>query len=461
MRSIPIDVKQKLLQNIQSKSNDANPNLRILATQSTVNTLLTEIIHKDTTAAFGDVAIRQLEGEKEPSLAYAICVDNGKANIYERPFPTYTDTPWRLVWSVDEAVSDVAIEFDGFWGTDINNQWHYLQTENIPYVFLVIDSVLYVQKWNDSSSRVLLAENVSNISACRGWQSSDDILQDQGLIVGYIRDNAVFYRSFCTNESFEKVWEPERSVLSLGANNKTLCLFRTNDFRVGFLAENTEGRIQYVLSDRTYAGQSIKPESVYSQVVQECSIAVYQIKYQDIVHEASSDLIVQFTNNYIANFMTIENFTVVSTTRQGLNEFVITTSHTLEEKQPLIDYLEVVTSLGAKINISSVTVTDKTIRVITASEITLQNGVNINLKDNSNLRYLPKNSTPFMVPSFSAVFPPEAVIVDEPQLNVLLVVNKLNNIQIYFPVQNSSEEFNVNFSYLCTLKATMVGSVPV
>ena len=68
MRTIPYELRQRLLKDIQTKSTDAEPQLRVVATQSTTNTLLSEIIHKDIPASYGDVAIRQLAGEKEPSL---------------------------------------------------------------------------------------------------------------------------------------------------------------------------------------------------------------------------------------------------------------------------------------------------------------------------------------------------------------------------------------------------------
>ncbi len=94
------------------QSTDSQPNLKVIATQSTMNTLLTEIIHNDVDTDYGDIAIRQLPTEKEPSLSYSICIDEGVANIYSRVFPAYIDNPWDFLWELWSA-DEVAIEFNG------------------------------------------------------------------------------------------------------------------------------------------------------------------------------------------------------------------------------------------------------------------------------------------------------------------------------------------------------------
>jgi hypothetical protein len=54
MRILPTEIRNKLLERFQVESRDAKPNLRVVATQSTVNTLLTEDIHTDAAARGGD-----------------------------------------------------------------------------------------------------------------------------------------------------------------------------------------------------------------------------------------------------------------------------------------------------------------------------------------------------------------------------------------------------------------------
>ncbi len=259
MRNVPIDLKQKLLKQFYGVSKDNLPQIQVIAKQASINTLITEIIHEDMPANFGDVAIRQLPGETQPSLAYAICIDNGIGNIYSRKMPAFAEQDWELVWSIG-AVKDVAIEFNGEWRINPKKRFYELFTEETPYIFFTDNSNnLYVQKWSDVSTRIPLAAGASQISVCRGWQSTLDTGVDQGLIIGYLRDGKVFYRAYCQQSNGEYIWETENEVAELGTGNTTLCVFRTNDFRVGFLTENA-GLMNYVLSERTYAGQAMPPE---------------------------------------------------------------------------------------------------------------------------------------------------------------------------------------------------------
>ena len=209
MRILPAEIRNKLLERFQVESRDAKPNLRVVATQSTVNTLLTEDIHTDASASFGDVAVRQLPGEATPSLAYAICIDSGVANIYERSFPTDLESPWAWNWTLG-AAADVAIEFNGEWTINAKTRCYGLITEETPYIFFTDTSgTLYVQKWQDEATRIPLAENVEQISSCRAWKSNLDVGVDQGLVIGYLREGNVYYRTYAEQEGGAILWEEE------------------------------------------------------------------------------------------------------------------------------------------------------------------------------------------------------------------------------------------------------------
>ncbi len=264
MRSVPTELKQKLLKRFYGTSTDSLPQIQVIAKQANINTLISEVIHEDIPSDFGDVAIRQLPGEVQPSMAYAVCVDNGEGNIYSRNLPAYAEEQWKFCWSLG-AVKDVAIEYNGEWYINPKKRYYGLITEEYPYIFFVDSSDnLYVQKWDDINSRVLLAAGVSQISVCRGWQSTLDTGVDQGLIIGYLRGGMVFYRAYCQQSTGEYIWEIENEVTELGTGNVSLCVFRTNDFRIGFLTENA-GVMNYVLSERTYAGQAMPPEYAMAQ----------------------------------------------------------------------------------------------------------------------------------------------------------------------------------------------------
>lgn len=261
MRSIPTALKEKLTNRFKVENTNSMPKLRVVATQTSVNSLLSEPIHEDIAPAFGDVAIRQMAGEANLSLAYAICLDNGIAKVYQRKFPASMEYPWEYQWTLGSA-SDVAIEFNGVWKMNAEKEWYYLQTDEYPYIFYVKNGTLYVQNWKNSASAIHIATGVNQISACKGWQSSVDRELDQGLIIGYIKGGSVYYRAFCCQENGSYVWEAEHEVTTLGTGNTTLSVIRTNDFRIGFLTQNN-GRMLLALTHRNYAGMSVRPETAH------------------------------------------------------------------------------------------------------------------------------------------------------------------------------------------------------
>ena len=259
MKTIPINLKRKLAEQFKASSTGSEPRIRLVATQMAINTLLSEIIHEDIPAAFGDVTIRQLPGELRASLSYAVCVDDGVATIYKRDFPADEDHDWEYVWTFGNA-TDAAIEFQGTWKMSESGEWCYLETEQYPYIFTLESGNLYVQHWQDTSTRLLLAEGVSQIAACKGWQNPVDPALDQGLVIGYLKNGEVKYRSYCCIAEDSYAWENERSVSTLGSGNSSLAVFRTNDYRLGFLTEKS-GQMYMSISERTYAGMTVNPET--------------------------------------------------------------------------------------------------------------------------------------------------------------------------------------------------------
>ena len=463
MKILPTELRQKLLQNTQVKDAGSAPRLRVVATQSTTNTLLSELMHKDIPAAFGDVAIRQLSGETSPSLAYACCIDEGTAKIHERRFPAYMENPWNYVWSLG-AASEVAIEFNGVWELDPSKQWYFLRTELTPYIFFVSGGTLYVQKWNDADTRIPLAEGVSQISACRAWQSSDEPLLDQGLIVGYLKGGEVYYRALCLQDSGELVWETERQITELGSGNDTLNVFRTNDFRVGFICENTGG-FRYVLSSRNYAGQSVRPESVYGQIVENCYVKVTPIRYITAYGDESNNALssIPQPDCYIGACKEYPVFEIVSTERTSDTEYVITCSHEMQERLPLTSFLSIVPDvlIGSAPIAASVVIDGNILRITADKPVSFQQRVQIYLNNYSSLRFHSSETSWLLIPVFTAVFPPEPVYADDSTVTVVPMVETFINKRVYYSDYDYEEQSSINISYSCTLAATQVGPVPI
>jgi len=276
MRPIPVALKNKLLSRFLAGA-DA-PQIRLVATQISTNTLISEPIHTGT-AAYGDVTFRQASGEDSISYAYALCVDNGVAKVYHREFPAIMANEWEYEWSPGTA-SDVAIEYDGEWLLDKAQERYFLQTDQYPYIFLVQQGVLTVQKWNDTTTATQLATGVATVSSVKGWSNSIDIEQDQGLLIAYIKtDGTVWYRAYAMQENGTKIWETERQITDFGSTNVTIAVTRTNDFRLAFIVEQSGGSMKMMLTTRNYAGMSVRPETIHAGTSAAMDFFEPEIKY--------------------------------------------------------------------------------------------------------------------------------------------------------------------------------------
>ena len=464
MRILPPDLLAKLNQNLQVPSTDAEPHLRAVVTQATANTLLSEIIHEDATPAYGDVAIRQVAGEASPSLAYAVCIDEGKATVYERLLPAQIDHKWTKLFELGRA-TDAAMEFIGTWTIDSDGQCYFLQTEETPLVFLVIGGVLYAQQWNDESTRYQLATGVVHVSAVRAWKSSDEPLLDQGLIVAYTKtDGSVHYRALAELTLGELSWDLEQDVPQLATGNVSVQVFRTNDFRFGILCERGAGGFQYVLSKRTYAGQSVKPEAVYAQV-RDISLSVKQITRttaEDGAHYLDAE-VPQLTG-YVGYYKTKPGITITPTQRVSDHEFLVTANRQLQEQLPLKPYVTiwinaVITTMPVIVNAE---VNGNTILVTTDIDISPRQEVRLTFYDAASLRYVQPETSYLLVDTFTVIFEPEAGWDDHPTLNALVELDSFD----YTHVDNWVGGYAENETLTATvggvsLVMTMVGPVPV
>lgn len=193
--------------------------------------------------------------------------------IYIKNGITYVDTlkvidplskqAWYQSYIVGLAM-DASIESNGIWTKDEINKKYNFTTEEYPYIFWVDNNnVLYCQIWNDTDTKVQLATDVVKISTLRGWKNVFFWNHDQGLIVAYIKsDGKVYYRNYCKQPPDQPaIWETERQISNLPNPAQDISLFRTNDYRVGFMA-NCNGITYWTLTERDWAGMSIPIERV-------------------------------------------------------------------------------------------------------------------------------------------------------------------------------------------------------
>ena len=464
MRTIPYDLLQKINTNLQADSTDAKPVLRVVATQAASNTLLTEIIHADEAPAYGDVAIRQLAGERSPSLAYAICIDEGIATVYERLLPAQIDRKWTKLFELGSA-TDAAIEFNGIWTIDTDGQCYFLQTEETPLVFLVIGGVLYVQQWNDESTRCQLATDIVHVSAVRAWKSSDEPLLDQGLMAVYTKtDGSVHYRALAELTLGELTWDLEQDVPQLSTGNVSVQVFRTNDFRFGILCERSAGGFQYVLSKRTYAGQSVKPEAVYAQV-RDITLSVKEIIYtndNDGAHYL--DAAVPALAGYVGYYASLPGVSILPTRRVTDHSFLLTANRTLREQLPLKNYIGI--SIDAVITtmpvIVDAEVSGDTILVTTDIDISPWQEVRLTFYDAASLRYVQNETSYLLVDTFTVIFEPDAGWDDHPALNAAISLTTFDYFDVdYIDGGRTDHETLHAVTDNPTITVTMVGPVPV
>lgn len=278
MRTIPASILNKLKLLQQTKANNADPRINLVMQRtrryieqgSTLNPY--DIWQRNNLGAI-DVAYRREDRLRAPDKIFLIYIEGGQAHVASIDYLKSIEevNEWQYEYTIGPAV-DVAIEFDGRWERaskdaevcfDAPAQWTHV-TMGDPYIFRVLpDGSLMVQQ--GQGEPVLLAEGVTKVAALRGWKNVYRWNHDHGLICAYIREGAVYYRTYA-NQGTEQnplppVWEQERLVDTLPTPAVNIGLFRTNDFRVGFLCESN-GEIHWTVTDRNWAGMAIRDHTI-------------------------------------------------------------------------------------------------------------------------------------------------------------------------------------------------------
>lgn len=154
---------------------------------------------------------------------------------------------------------------------------------------------------------------------------------------------------------------------------------------------------------------------------------------------------------------------VVSTERISDEEYLITTNHKLLQRLPLEQFIKItpdVTISGAPYPVS-VAVQDNSIRIMANKGVSKNQQVIISLQSYSSLRFYEVDTSWLLVSNFSAIFPPEALLDDNPSLMVSSQVTVLNNLQLSYAEYEHTENINIACNYSCTLAAIQVGVVPI
>lgn len=212
-----------------------------------------------------DITLNQFRNDYEPDYVYVIGIDAGQAMVRRRAYSAKAHIAFDPLYTIGPA-KHAAIECNGHWilRTDMEETIYALVTEEDPYIFLVdTDDNLVVQVGNDATTRITLDTGVSTVSACRGYDSIIYTGQDQGLICLYIKANALFYCQYCyTDGQFLWIGPFEIIIPDMIGTLQSAYVHRLNDYRVSIVVTTSEANY-WLISSRTYVGQTVKPDQAY------------------------------------------------------------------------------------------------------------------------------------------------------------------------------------------------------
>ena len=304
MRSIPAELKARIEKANMTLYENADPHMGIFVYNSRWNELFTVYtVHNKPNISRIDVTAKRETASSDPNKLYAIYIEDGVSYVISKPLPYNEMIPWTPEFMVG-AADDVAIEFDGYWEQpDGGGRWNFVAYDPYPWIFWLNSGTLKGRYWDDGTTETTLATGVSRIAALRGWKSSKTPTTDDGLIVAYIKSGSVYYRNRCEQANGTLVWEDERLVSDLPSNCVDISLFRTNDYRVGFVVEDASGNIYWAITARTWAGFGI--DEVIQVSMKNFNIDLIPIEYHYTYHNEKIAVSMQDFETALCPFIVI------------------------------------------------------------------------------------------------------------------------------------------------------------
>ena len=218
--------------------------------------------HIDIDTDIQDISVRRLSTESSPSFIYAVGVDRDSIiRVRRRPYSEQGVVAWEHMYQYAEG-TNAAIEFNGVWYRPIGQDYFTLLCEEHPWVFWIdLYGNLRAQYGPYSLDAFILATGVSQVKAVRGFKSEEFIMQDQGLVVVYIKDGLVYYRNYCIQTFGDYAWEEERALPQLGTDITAVHIHRLNDYRIGIVSSSPNGN-KWLVTTRMYIAGTVLPENI-------------------------------------------------------------------------------------------------------------------------------------------------------------------------------------------------------
>ena len=274
-RNIDADIKARLHEQYRTPANNSNPQYEIIVQRPKYSVTDTSMFQVDTIRQgtnLGDLGI-DLKFEStssNPTMIYEVHNDDGDIKTATRSLPTITGNDWVDGVTIAEGTF-CKVCFNGSWVWDISKDKYVFYTTGDPLLFYTDASDnLQVQTWEDDSDIAQLATNVTGSLDCiRGWKSNTDPLQDQGIIAAYIKgDGKCYYRQYVWNGTILE-WNVESELTITGVTDAftKISLFRTIDYRIGFVITTDQDEVYWKITDREWSGLAIRPEALEASLV--------------------------------------------------------------------------------------------------------------------------------------------------------------------------------------------------
>lgn len=212
-----------------------------------------------------DLSLKQVD-TTGPSEIWLVGIEAGEILVKSRSYiPEKLKTAFEARYSLGRGKA-AAIEFNGYWTQPDDADRFTIITEEDPYLFWIdATDTLWVQYGSDTNTMLQLDEGVSQVKACRGFKSEKYLLQDQGLVVAYLKNGKAYYRQYIYDATISIYrWVDAIEVDPSVSDIQHISIGRLNDYRMQ-ISLATSAEVRSYITDRTYVNQAAMPERVYIQ----------------------------------------------------------------------------------------------------------------------------------------------------------------------------------------------------
>lgn len=266
MRKIDPYLNEKLNSSMQTPANNSDPKMNVLISRARSTVMdsdywTVETIREGNNLSDVSVAPRRFKPYGTPNRIYEIHVNDGQVGTSVREYPDKLKDGFVYQFGLG-AGSSVGIAFDGEW-KKYRKLWR-LVTEDKPWIFWIDDkNILWKQYWDEEDTKRQIDVGVKSVQAIRAWKSIAISEIDQGLIVGYIKqDGTVWYTNYCRQADRSYIWEGPRRLEEFTGIAVSLNLFITNDYRMGFAVEDNLKQIHWLITVRDWAGMAVEQDKI-------------------------------------------------------------------------------------------------------------------------------------------------------------------------------------------------------